>query len=465
MTTLGIDLNDAGIVVADGHGDPVFSPGYAVSDGRLLAIGADAWQIARLHPQRTNNRFWRELSDDPLTRPLDGEHSAADLAHAQLEQLCAPHRGRLDGAVFVVPPHWSNAQLGLLLGIADDVSVPVQGLVDSAVAATRREYSGCELLHVDASLHALTIARMDQDGRSSVRDRRELERIGVDALERHCIEYIARQFVERTRFDPLHDGRTEQYLYRNIYAWLNELSRRDELTLTVEHGGNEFDATLRRTDIAASVAAFVDPVVQNIRGLVSSEAAVALQVTARLTAFPGFVEAMERIPRASVFGLDPGATALGACERSRGLARTDGGIRLTASLPWDQPAIAVEDEQEGQGDPQPAVDLRPTHVLFESRAYRLDRRDFNIGSELAPGDYGVCLDAGVGGVSRRHCSIRPGPNGVELVDHSRFGTHLNGHPVEGAAILQCGDLVSVGVPQRDFALISEVDAGAGSARE
>jgi predicted component of type VI protein secretion system len=101
-------------------------------------------------------------------------------------------------------------------------------------------------------------------------------------------------------------------------------------------------------------------------------------------------------------------------------------------------------------------ETRPTHVLFEGRAYRLDSRAFNIGSELAPGDYGATLDGKVSGVSRRHCSIRVSRHGVEVLDHSRYGTSLNGHTVDGAAILQSGDVVSLGIPKCEFLLITEV---------
>jgi hypothetical protein len=48
------------------------------------------------------------------------------------------------------------------------------------------------------------------------------------------------------------------------------------------------------------------------------------------------------------------------------------------------------------------------------------------------------------------------------VDHSRFGTRLNGHRVDGSAILQSGDVVSLGNPGSEFLLITEVTADSSS---
>jgi hypothetical protein len=462
MTILGIDLNDAGILIVDGQTESVSAPGYAVARDREILVGYDAWKLARLHPRRTTNRFWQDLSDQPVENLLGGEVSTADLAHAQLENLCAGFRDGLEGAVFVVPAHWSNEQFGLLLGIAEDLAIPVLGLVDFAVAATRCEYPGRTLLHLDASLHEVTISQMNQTGGSSIQDRRTIDQAGVDQLERACIELMARQFVETTRFDPLHDGQCEQYLYDNLYTWLDELKARDHVKMKIPFGGNEFEAAVNAADVAARIIDFVEPVVQNVRSLLSVGVPVAIQVTHRLATFPGFVEAMAGMAQVSVFVLEPGAAALGALNRVNRLSSVAGGVRLTGSLPWDRPAMAFDGSVTDSQTVASGAERRPTHVLYEGRAYRLSSEAFYIGSELAAGDYGATLDGRLSGISRKHCSIRVGDHGVEVVDHSRFGTRLNGHRVDGSAILQSGDVVSLGNPGSEFLLITEVTADSSS---
>jgi predicted component of type VI protein secretion system len=46
-----------------------------------------------------------------------------------------------------------------------------------------------------------------------------------------------------------------------------------------------------------------------------------------------------------------------------------------------------------------------------------------------------------------------------LHDQSRYGTLLNGHRIEGSAVLQAGDVLSIGQPALDFDLIAEVGRG------
>jgi len=458
MTMLGIEINDAAIFAVDGRGEPVSSPGYAIAGDDGILVGFDAWKMARLHPRQTTNRFWCDLSDQPLTKFADGQISSADLAHAQLQHLCGQFAGDLEGAVFAVPAYWSGEQLGLLLGIAEDLAIPVKGLVDSAVAATRREYRGRELLHLDATLHELTITRITQSGNSALGDRLTVDRVSVVGLERTCTEFIASQFVRSTRFDPLHDGKSEQYLYDNLYSWLSRLQHEKDIALTIEFGGNEFNTTVNRTELANRITEYMEPALQQVRNLLAVGTPTGLQVSNRLANFPGLIDALAQLPQASVFVLEPAAAAFGALYRARHLVTSDEGVGLTTALPWDQPAVDFQESSGDSTEVAPALERRPTHVLFEGYAYRLGDRAFSIGSELSPGEYGIALAGGTNGVSRRHCTVRIGTHGIEVTDHSRYGTRLNGHLIEGAAILQSGDILSLGNPPIEFHLITEVAA-------
>ena len=50
------------------------------------------------------------------------------------------------------------------------------------------------------------------------------------------------------------------------------------------------------------------------------------------------------------------------------------------------------------------------------------------------------------GVSRRHCVVGAENGQVVVTDHSRYGTYLNGHRIDGSAVLQVGDLLRIGTP-------------------
>lgn len=459
MTILGIDLNDAAITVVGGGREPAPAPGYALArDGGML-FGLQAWRQARLHPRQSMNQFWRQLSEQPLSKALKDYASSADLVHAQLEQISADFPADLEGVIFAVPAYWTPAQLGLLLGIALELAIPVRGLVDSAIAATRREYPGRDLLHLDISLHDLTVTRIMQDGRSALGDRWTMERCGAVTMERACAEYIAEHFVESTRFDPLHDARSEQYLYDNLHAWLAQLSRQAHLDIAIEFGGNEFSTVIEKTKLQERLVDRFSPVTQQMRSLFTAGKPFAIQVDQKLANFPGLVESIARLSQVAVFVLEPAAAAWGALRRAGHFAQPDGGVSLTTALQWDQKAVPFDEESRDALLNQTEAQEHPTHLLYDGRAYQLGTQTFYIGTELSSGAFGVRVPEGTG-VSRRHCSIRMGDHGVELIDHSRYGTRLNGHAIGESAVLHIGDVLSIGQPASVFHLIAEVTAGA-----
>ena len=102
-----------------------------------------------------------------------------------------------------------------------------------------------------------------------------------------------------------------------------------------------------------------------------------------------------------------------------------------------------------------------THLLAGHRAWRLGAEALTIGTGVTAGEHGVLLEAGLRGVSRHHCTVRTENGALMLFDHSRFGTLLNGHRVDAAAVLKTGDVISLGTPPVELRLIAEV-AGHGA---
>jgi hypothetical protein len=451
MTVLGIDLNDAALI-GSADGELLFNePGYALApDGELL-FGRDAWHAARRYPRRVQNRYWAELADEVLPTELAGARTAADLVHGHLEAIWQRAVGNCDGVSFAVPAYWQSPQLGLLLGIAEELGIPVLGFVDASIAASRREYPERALIDLQPSLHGVALTRVTQAGKAALGQRELLPGLGIEALERSCVQFFADGFLSAARFDPLHDAATEQYLYDQLEGWLEILTRNEGLQARVSYQGNDFAADFVAEDLAGRLAERWQPVLQRVRSLLTADTQVALQLPNGLDRFPGLLNALAELSGVEVFTLEQGAVARGAVRRSV-LAAARDGLRLLTALPWDEAAAQLPAQSS-----RLATAEQPTHLLAGAHAYRLNAgQAFFIGTELVAGGYGVQVDNRVAGVSRQHCSIQQDGGRLVLSDHSRFGTQLNGHGIDGTAVLQAGDVIAVGSPPRQFQLIAEV---------
>jgi pSer/pThr/pTyr-binding forkhead associated (FHA) protein len=101
-------------------------------------------------------------------------------------------------------------------------------------------------------------------------------------------------------------------------------------------------------------------------------------------------------------------------------------------------------------------------VLFAGRTYGLGAEPLVVGR--APGaPHAITLSEGLAGVSRRHCTFVRDGSELLLLDHSRFGTFVNGERVAERARVLAGDAVRIGDPGVELALIAVGDS-AGEAR-
>jgi pSer/pThr/pTyr-binding forkhead associated (FHA) protein len=103
----------------------------------------------------------------------------------------------------------------------------------------------------------------------------------------------------------------------------------------------------------------------------------------------------------------------------------------------------------GEGDQlQP-----PSHVLYEGRAFALDRGPLAVGRG-GDGETAIVLPEGLAGVSRRHCTFLHDGEHLVLVDHSAYGTFVNGERVAERVRLLAGDRVRIGEPGVELSLIA-----------
>lgn len=451
MGLLAAHLNDAGILVVNDEHILYHEPGFALLEDDHLITGADAYANASIKPRRIQNHYWSALHTEPLRDQRFSHMSAADLVSRQLEQIWQRVATRGDRLAIAVPPYMSNENLGLLLGIADELKIPIVAICDSAVCATRRHYEHAVPVHIDLSLHSSSLTRLMQEGQVQV-DRTEIiEDNGMLLLHENWLKVIADAFVQQSRFDPLHTAETEQMLQDKMQDWLTQASSARRIPLQVDYRGISHRAELESLELVAAAAPVYQSIVSTLRALYKAEETPAIQMSARAARMPGLADTLKTRVGGEVFLLEPGATARGLINRCNS-EQQSGSATLSRHMPWDQSPVSVEIvAAEGGG--------QPTHLLFGHNAFSLIGEPLVLGSQAADGERWLDLQQEMPGVSRRHCVVSSDNGQFVLTDHSRYGTFLNGHRIEGSAVLQTGDLIRIGTPGFELRLISAEEHG------
>ncbi|MDX1502891.1 MAG: hypothetical protein R3325_11070 [Thermoanaerobaculia bacterium] len=295
-----LELNDAGLTLA---GPPALAelqadPGIAVVEEERIVTGRAAEERARLSPRRVHQSYWAELGLEPLGPPFPEGLRSADLAFAQLEELgtraaSALGGGRsLTGVLLVAPGSFSLSRLGLALSVARRAGWPVTGCVDAAVAAAAggAPADGGRRIHLDLERNrAVATELLPEEGGRVVRGRvvRD-ERVGSAALLDGWARAVARQFVRRTRFDPLHAAATEQELYLRLPGWLARLSAESSIAVSIAAGGRAHEIELERAWVAAEAALAYERLADLVRAAVEAAPEPAgLLLSDRLRGLPG----------------------------------------------------------------------------------------------------------------------------------------------------------------------------------
>ncbi|MDJ0941405.1 MAG: FHA domain-containing protein [Woeseiaceae bacterium] len=454
MALLAADINDAGITVLSDDSVIYREPGFALLEDDGLTTGNAAYVNARIKPRRIHDHYWSNLSTDALPDQRFRHLSSADLVSRQIEQLWDAARAHGDRLVVAVPSYMQSANLGLFLGICNEIGVPVVALVDAAVAATRREYANATPVHVDMSLHSALLTRMAQPGQAQVDKTAVVEDNGLAALYQSWISTLAETFVQQSRFDPLHTAETEQMLLDRIPRWLSAAAGGGTIGIDVEYRGISHHAEIDSLTLVSAAAPVYQRIVSQLRALCRADETPAIQLTDRAARMPGLADMLKARVGGEVFLLESAATARGLLNRCRDMQR-GGDVSLIRKLPWDQSTVELSVEA------QDSAGGRPTHILYGNTAYALNGEALSLGSQAVAGERWIDFRDSMPGLSRKHCTLSVENGQCVVRDYSRYGTFLNGHRLDGSAVLQVGDLIRLGTPGFELRLITtEVQDGA-----
>ena len=434
MATIGIEIVDAALIAARDGVRVAASPGVALVEGSAIATGETAAAAARLKPALVNDRYWSDLSTAALVRAEDPAVSHADLAHAQLATLWRAAAQSGDDAVFAVPGTMRPREIGLLLGIARHIGIPVAGLVDSAVAASAGLPARATVLHLDVQLYQAVLTEMQ--GATILRRRRveAAQRAGQKAMHAAWAQVVAEALVRRTRFDPMHEAATEQQLYQHLPEWLADLATRESLDATIDTDGGSFTATVRREQFTLAAEAWYAQISELVHGGHRADESATLVLSARAALLPALAERLGSLPGLEVVALPDTAAAAAAAAHAGELGPAEPPALVTA-LPRAHATAGGERRRE--------VAVAATHAILQGRAYAISEEPLVVGAGDGEGRRVTVAGAGI---SRSHCTLLRDRGRTLVRDHSRYGSFVNGERVAGDAELGAGDRLRVGTP-------------------
>jgi hypothetical protein len=465
MRLLGLELSDAGIMVAT-H-DPVEllqvdgadreSPGFALPEGNRLLVGRTAEDKAHLHPRRFNNVFWSQLNTEPLKQPSPHAQNHAEMAYTHLAQIWEHIKGQGDELIIAVPGFLDREQLGLFLGIAKELSIPLKGVVALPVAASTTTCPGRMLLHLDIHLHLSEVTFLEQGERLNLQDSVTAEGKGLQNLYKQWVETIAAEFVRTTRFDPLHRADFEQALYNRLPSILMALKHEPLVMCEMTAGPKTHRASLSRDLFIQKSEATFSELLRLIEGIRNryggASQPVTLQMTHRISHLPGCKEMVAKMTDTEVIELEPGSGAFGVLNLKEELSEQRGekGVSYIMSRPWTkQQTMIPHPSSQSVGHAL----VQPTHILYRNMAYPISDQPLTISWGGPEDGVRVTMPNELADVSERHCSIQILSKEVVLTDHSTDGTFVDENPVTDTAVLKLGQIIRVGTPGEKLQLIA-----------
>lgn len=357
MPTGFIEINDAGLSAWIDGELLLTSPGYAVMDGTRLLVGEEGIRNSRLLPRWTNNRFWNQLGTEPIPNGTELVRHHADIALAHLEHVWHQIGGQAEQVILAVPGYYSRAQLGLLLGIARECNLPVVGLVDTSLAAVCHLPAHRTLLHLDIFLHRITLTVLRAETLLQREQTITISETGLFALWDRWANIIASQFIQTSRYDPMHQAVSEQQLFDKLPAWIESLAGERSSTFALEIGSTRHQVAVSREQLLAACATIYPQIVQLVRDHAPPGDNASLFVSHRFRGFPGLEDSLALIDNVDLVQLEPASTSTGITAFKDQIASPVGPVSHTTSLP----ATGLRPESRPR-------ERRASHLLLDHHA-------------------------------------------------------------------------------------------------
>jgi hypothetical protein len=421
MATLGIEMCDAGfhaatctqnesqlLSVADGGGVPDW-PGFAYHDGQKFWFGRTAEDAWFVHPRRVAHTFWSRLTHEASTLgPIGKTAPFSELSFHFLREFherIAAFNPVAEKIVLAVPGTYLKDQateeekIGLLLGMANELQLPLAGIIDMACAALCDPRSpgfnpALPVVVVDLHLEGADVTLLTTDDRLERKDFLHLANSGYAQLLKHLTSTMGNRFLRHTAFDILEDGRIEQTFFRQTKEFL--LGEAPEHRFQINTATRGYEMLAKREQLASDAQQFISTLVQGVQTFVRNSPHASEPCTIALTDRTAHLPGLDARLRAAGFGrilrLPIGAAAAGAARIGENHLRVPGDlcdvpVETAIPLSLARRSTAAAWEARLQKTRLPGPRPAPTHVILDGIGHAIGAGGrFTIGAAAVGAD-------------------------------------------------------------------------------
>jgi hypothetical protein len=422
-----IELNDRNVRLRNQDEILLESPGFANIVDKQPVFGEEARKVARLHPRQTFSQFWSQLSLDPLANSDGHFRHQADLAFAHLNAI-AGERALTDEVIFAVPSNYNRNQLSILLGLVQSCEFDAAGLVDMALLRTAGADNPDKAVYLDIQLHQSVLTTFTQKDGGVVRDKMvQIPGTGLLALHDAWANMATDEFIKQSRFDPQHNAETEQYVHNQMFHWIDQARKNNEILMEINNKGAVYQARVNTGHFEQKV--------RNVFGRVKEE----LETLAGNDYLLHMPEDHVELPGLSLYmsSLNPVTDSLlmENCLRHLDHIKGEpGSLSFITNLPGTQQSSSPATSTKANN--------APSHVLINDRAYALPAQlQFGPVNGSSPAGAGAIQVKAAGGTGDLRISVTT--DGVMLDIQGVGIVQLNGIKAEPREVLKLGDTIQL----------------------
>lgn len=478
MSLVGLDLNASRARAVAGpstqklallrlDSDRVELPCAISLEEKQPRVGRAGFALTRARPHLACLDFLPHLGNGRTwaagPHSLDAD-AALDLLFAALQKAI----GRPTGVACALPAYLDETQIVRLYRLAAETRMPLVGSITAPVAAVLASpvihLPACVMdlvLVIDCDGYALTWSVVERSqGQLRLRMTQPATHLGRSIWIRKLLDGVAQRCVRHSRRDPRESAATEQAVYEQVVALLDQgVSRVAQLN--IQGPGWFSNLMLQAEDLAAMVTPLLrqflvdlDSTLATVESLGTLACVVVTHSAAGLPGVVSTVQArLQSRPRPAIlidadeeedYGEQLVNTAIPEMVHVIGAdALSATAYELAARIGRNEfPRGHHEAVALGAAGTNASPDTGPVRLSFRGQDHVLRSTSFTLGrdptcdmvfeSELYPH------------VSGRHCEIVFDRRAYVLYDRSRHGTLVNDRPVRQQASLSSGDWIRLG---------------------